>query len=91
IISREFAVTGLRAIAVNEGIVIHARTLGKYKTIFQAVSLLGLCLHYSYYNVDFHVVGMTFLWGALVLTVWSAWDYFRQFRQVLFAHKQTKL
>ena len=90
IIAREMAVTGLRGIAVNEGIVIQARTLGKYKTVFQAASLLGLCLHYSYFNINFHVVGMTLLWGALVLTVWSAWDYFRQFKQVLFTHKQTK-
>ena len=84
IIAREMAVTGLRGIAVNEGIVIQASALGKHKTIFQSVALVGLCLHYTYLNVNTHVVGMTFLWGALILTVWSGWDYFRQFRQVFF-------
>jgi CDP-diacylglycerol--glycerol-3-phosphate 3-phosphatidyltransferase len=83
IIVREMSVTGLRSIAINEGVVIQAGALGKYKTIFQSVALLGLCLHYEHFNINFHVVGIVFLWGALALTVWSGWDYFRQFKQVL--------
>ena len=87
IIAREMAVTGLRGIAVSEGIVIQAGTLGKYKTIFQSSAIAGLCLHYSYFDVDFHVVGMFFLWGALILTLWSGWEYFRQFKHVFFPAK----
>ena len=83
IIIREIGVTGLRGIAVNEGIVIQASALGKYKTIFQAVALVGLCLHYSYLNVNFHLVGMAFLWGALIVTLWSGFAYFRKFKQVI--------
>ena len=83
IIVREMAVTGLRSIAINEGVVIQAGSLGKHKTIFQSVALLGLCLHYEHFNINFHTVGMVFLWGALALTIWSGWDYFRQFRRVL--------
>ena len=84
IIAREIAVTGLRTIAVNEGIVIQANLMGKYKTIFQSVAIIGLCLHYEYFGVDFHVVGMTFLWIALLLTMWSGMVYFYQSRKVLF-------
>jgi len=84
IIAREMAVTGLRSMAVNEGIVIQASSLGKYKTIFQATAIIGLCLHYEYFDIDFHVVGMTFLWVALFLTLWSGWAYFRQFYMVFF-------
>ena len=90
IITREMAITGLRAVAVSEGIIIQASPLGKYKTILQAVAMLGLCLHYTYFRVNFHVVGMTFLWGALVLTLWSGWDYFRQFNQVFSLPKEKK-
>jgi CDP-diacylglycerol--glycerol-3-phosphate 3-phosphatidyltransferase len=82
IIAREIAVTGLRSIAVNEGIVIQASQLGKYKTIFQATAVLGLALHYEYFNIDFHAVGMIFLWAALVLTLWSGWAYFKNFNKV---------
>jgi len=82
IICREIAITGLRGIAVNEGLVIQASILGKYKTIFQAVALSCLCINYTYFEVDFHVVGMVFLWGALILTIWSGWDYLRQFKDL---------
>ena len=88
IIIREMAVTGLRGVLVNEGIVLQASSLGKYKTAFQAVSLVGLCLHYTYFNVNMHLVGITLLWGALILTLWSGWDYFRQFKKVLSPKKE---
>jgi CDP-diacylglycerol--glycerol-3-phosphate 3-phosphatidyltransferase len=87
IIARELAVTGLRSIAVSEGIVIQASQLGKYKTIFQASAVLGLALHYEYFNVDFHIVGMFFLWAALILTIWSGWAYFHQFSEVFYSQK----
>lgn len=83
IIAREMAVTGLRSIAVVQGKVIAASSLGKYKTIFQSVSLICLCLHYQYVNVDFHAVGMTFLWAALILTLWSGFSYFRLMKKIL--------
>jgi len=83
IVAREMAVTGLRGIAVVEGKVIEAHSLGKYKTIFQSVSLICLCLHYQYLYIDFHVVGMTFLWGALLLTMWSGWVYFQMTKKML--------
>ncbi len=82
IIAREIALTGLRGIAIGEGIVIQASALGKYKTILQSVALAGLCLHYVYLGINTHVVGMVFLWGALILTLWSGWDYFRRFYQL---------
>ena len=90
IIIREMAVTGLRGIAVTEGIVIQASKLGKYKTIFQAVSLVLLCLHYPYFSIDVHIIGMVFVWGALILTLWSGWDYFWQFNHLFFPRKKEK-
>ncbi len=79
IAGREIAITGLRAIAINEGIVISASQLGKYKTLLQVIATTTLICHYSYYSIDLHNVGMIFLWAALVLTVWSGLDYFRGF------------
>ena len=84
IITREMAVTGLRGIAVIEGKVIEASSLGKYKTIFQSVALICLSLHYRYLKVDFHTVGMAFLLGALILTMWSGWLYFRMIKRAFF-------
>ena len=76
-----------RSIAINEGVVIPASSLGKYKTIFQSIATIGLCLHYEFFGINFHPVGMFFLWIALILTFWSGWAYFKQFSKVFFPKK----
>ena len=85
IVVRELAVTGLRSIALTEGVVIQASSLGKYKTVFQCSATIALCLHYEYLGVDLHVVGLTLLWIALGFTVWSGWAYFRDFYREFFS------
>ena len=75
IVGRELAVTGLRAVALSEGIVLGAEELGKYKTIFQMLALHGLLLHYPFLGIDFFAGGMYFLWPSLVLSLWSGVDY----------------
>jgi CDP-diacylglycerol--glycerol-3-phosphate 3-phosphatidyltransferase len=75
IIGRELAVTGLRGIASGEGVILPAEELGKYKMICQIFALHGLLIHYRYLFIDFHVVGMYFLWISLVLGIWSGIDY----------------
>jgi CDP-diacylglycerol--glycerol-3-phosphate 3-phosphatidyltransferase len=76
IIGREMAVTGLRAIASNMGVVIAARRLGKYKTFSQIAALVALMLHYRYLDIDFHAIGTLLLAVAFALTIWSGVDYF---------------
>ena len=89
IVLREIAVTGLRGIASQSGLVVPAQELGKYKMIFQMFALTGLLAHYEYpipftsLVVDFHAAGMRFLWISLVVAVWSAVDYYvRVLRQI---------
>jgi CDP-diacylglycerol---glycerol-3-phosphate 3-phosphatidyltransferase len=78
---RELAVTGLRAVAAQHGIVLAAEELGKYKMIFQMFALEALLIHYTWpvpgtgLSIDFHAAGMRFLWVALALAVWSGVDY----------------
>lgn len=93
ILAREMVVTGLRSIASSEGIVIAASDLGKYKTIFQMVAIIGLLLHYDYYwffglrwelfHVSMHNAGIFFFWVAFVMTVWSGADYLFKFFKVI--------
>ena len=83
IIGRELAIMGLRSAAVSEGKVITADHLGKQKMVFQTVAVLGLLLHYEYYGVNFHAIGMFFLWLAVIITLWSGFNYFRKFWDVL--------
>ena len=83
IIGREMAVTGLRNLMAEGRQDVSASNLGKYKTGFQIAAIIPLLLHYSYLGIQFHVIGMFFLWCALLLTVWSGADYFLRFRDVL--------
>lgn len=81
IVVRELAVTGLRGIAVREGIVMAAEELGKYKMVFQMFAIDALLIHHRYsvfgsaFSIDFAAAGMLFMWVALVFSVWSAIDY----------------
>jgi len=83
IIGREIAVTGLRGIASSEGVILTPTELSKKKTVFQVVAILGLLLHYEYLGIDFHAVGMVFMWLAVVVTLWSGIMYFRKFWYIL--------
>ncbi|ARK22775.1 CDP-diacylglycerol--glycerol-3-phosphate 3-phosphatidyltransferase [Sporosarcina sp. P26b] len=83
IISREFAVTGLRLILAGGGEVVAANQLGKIKTVAQLLAISFLLLH----NIFFEALGIPFgtimLYIALVFTVWSGVDYFVKNRKIL--------
>ncbi len=79
IIGREFAVTGLRAIASGEGIVIPAETTGKYKTGTQIVAILSFVLDYHMETSWLTTLGWTALVIAVILSAYSAIQYFMQF------------
>lgn len=89
IIGRELAVTGLRAIASGEGVILPAEELGKYKMILQMFALHGLLLHYTYLWIDFHVAGMYFLWLSLIIGLWSGIDYHLKVAQQVMAKRSS--
>jgi len=79
IVGRAIAVTGLRAVAADAGVVISASPLGKYKTIFQIVCLVPLIIHYPYFGLDFQLIGTILLVPAFILTMVSGIEYFVKF------------
>lgn len=87
ILSREFAVTGLRAILAQGGEVVAAKQLGKIKMWTQIVAISALLLH----NVFFEMFSIPFatvmLYVAMFFTIWSGWDYFYANRRVLLDSK----
>jgi CDP-diacylglycerol--glycerol-3-phosphate 3-phosphatidyltransferase len=76
IISRELAITGLRAILAGEGEVVAAKMPGKIKTWTQIIAISVMLLH----NFPFQAVSFRFdlvaLWVSMLFTIWSGWDYF---------------
>lgn len=83
ILGREFAVTGLRAILAADGIVISASQWGKAKTVTQIIAITEILLRDWPFGSLHFPVGQTFLYIALVLTVFSGVDYFIKARQSL--------
>ncbi|MBU1230785.1 MAG: CDP-diacylglycerol--glycerol-3-phosphate 3-phosphatidyltransferase [Proteobacteria bacterium] len=79
IICRELAVTGMRGVAADKGVVIAADSLGKMKTISQILALVPLLLHYPLFGFDPHPLGMLLLYVALALTVFSGANYLYNF------------
>lgn len=87
IISRETAVTGLRAILAGEGEVVAANMLGKIKTWAQIVAISALLLHNMIFQLISLPLDIIALWVALIFTIWSGWDYFAKNKKVFLSSK----
>lgn len=79
IICRDLMVTGLRAVAADKGTVIAADNYGKLKTVLQLIALEPLILHYTWFGIPLHSLGIFLLYIALALTVFSGCKYFMNF------------
>jgi len=82
VIAREVAVTGIRAIAAGEGMIIAAETTGKYKMALQVVAITMLILEGTELAElgNLHLAGLATLYLSLVLGyisggqyIWSFW------------------
>lgn len=82
VIVRELLVTGLRAIAADKGQVISADKYGKMKTIMQSVALVPLIYHYPLLGIDTAKLGFLLLLVAVVLTLYSGWNYLYTFYRI---------
>ena len=86
IICRDILVTGLRAVAAEEGVVIAADKYGKAKTVLQVVALTPLIWHYGWrigkFTLPVHEIGIFTLYMALILTVVSGVNYFLGFVRI---------
>lgn len=83
IISREFAVTGLRLVAAAEGQVIAASPWGKLKTIIQIIAIAALMLNNFPFSSIAFPFSQIFIWLAVIITIGSGIDYFVKNRQVI--------
>jgi CDP-diacylglycerol--glycerol-3-phosphate 3-phosphatidyltransferase len=78
IIAREFAVTGLRIVAAEQGVVIQASWMGKVKTILQVAAIICLIA------VNPAPLGINLLvYAAVAATVISGVDYFFGFKRMI--------
>ncbi len=79
IVAREFAISGFRLIAADNGIVIAASYWGKFKTTFQMIMIILMIL-----NIDkLSILTTLMMWVALALTIISLCDYIMKNKQVI--------
>jgi len=71
ILTRELFITGLRVSAVAEGIDISASWMGKIKTVIQMIAIGFLLMGWP--------GGELLLWFAVLLTLYSGYEYVRDF------------
>lgn len=88
IITREVAVSALRAITKTWNTTLQPSPVGKLKAVLQFAAIVPLIAHYTYkivIPIDFHFIGTVLIYIALVLTLWSGIDYFAKFYREFYA------
>lgn len=75
IIVRELFITGIRTVAVSEGIAVKASWAGKVKTVAQMIAIGFLLMHWPLAN--------ELLWFAVALTVYSGLEYLWGFKAAI--------
>lgn len=75
IIVRELFITGIRTVAVAEGLDIKASWAGKVKTVAQMVAIGFLLMHWPFATL--------LLWFAVALTLYSGLEYLWGFRKAI--------
>ncbi|MCO4761577.1 MAG: CDP-diacylglycerol--glycerol-3-phosphate 3-phosphatidyltransferase [Myxococcales bacterium] len=87
LLSREIGITGLRAIAMEEGMHLPSDRFGKWKTALQMTGLGGLLVHFPVDTnfgifravIDYHRVGLALLVVSMVFSLLSAGGYMMKF------------
>jgi CDP-diacylglycerol--glycerol-3-phosphate 3-phosphatidyltransferase len=75
IIVRELFITGIRTVAVSEGLSVKASWAGKIKTVLQMIAIGFLLMHWPF--------GAELLWLAVAITLYSGFEYLWGFRKAL--------
>jgi len=75
IIVRELFITGIRTVAVSEGLSVKASWAGKVKTVAQMIAIGFLLMHWP--------LGTELLWFAVFLTLYSGAEYLWGFKKAI--------
>lgn len=79
IVGREIIITGLRVIAVGQGLIINASRMGKNKMFSQSMGFFFLLPAIPHIQQTLDMIGLVFLWISVFFGYYSAYDYFINF------------
>ena len=83
LICREMAVTGLRALASAEGVIIAASPTAKAKTATQMVAIPLLMVKSDILVLPLYPIGVALIYVSLGISLWSAKDYIVDFLKAI--------
>lgn len=83
IISREFIITGFRAVAAEKNVVIAASFWGKLKTIFQMIMIMYVLTDFYNYNQTTIIIKDILIILTVIFTILSAVDYLYKNKKVM--------
>lgn len=83
IITRDAAVTGLRALAASQNLGVPSDRWGKAKTALQMAAVFLLIWHYPVGALDPQYWGYLALWAATLVSFFSGLRYFLRFNRLL--------
>lgn len=86
ILAREFAVSALRLVVANEGVVVPAGMLGKIKTAFTMLSVVAIMLLEGL-GIHIFILNEVLIWIAAVLTVISGIQYVAAYWDLIDSNK----
>ena len=89
LICREMAITGLRALASAEGVIIPASSSAKWKTATQMVAIPFIMAR-NLWGIPVYTLGMTLLYISLAISLWSAKDYVVDFFRAIKKSREMK-
>lgn len=87
LLSREFLITALRAVAAGEGLIIAAGQSGKVKLTFQMIGLGFLMWYGTAFGLPAVKVGTWILYVALFTSLLSGYHYLRDFLEARKRHQ----
>ncbi len=94
LVCRELTITGLRALASAEGVIVAASQGGKWKTATQMIAIPCLMLP-DPFGIPFYKIGLYLTYFSIALSLWSAKDYmvgfFQGLKKTREIRKQNKL
>lgn len=83
IIGREFAISGIRQIAADNGVAIAASNWGKAKTVAQMAMIIVMLTQKAFTNLTLDTLSVIIMYASVLLTVISIIDYIVKNRKVL--------
>lgn len=83
IIGREFAISGIRQIAADNGVAIAASGWGKAKTVVQMAMIIIMLTGKAFAALSLGVLSLVVMYAAVALTVISLVDYIVKNRKVI--------